>query len=189
MGNTLLFSTIPRLEGERIVIKRLEDADAQALWEFSHSDEVYRYLPTFLFEQQFQNMHECIAQMYGPLFANKESIILGIYLRDGMQFCGLFEFYGFRDDMHKISIGYRLLKRYWGQGIATEAVRLAVHYLYAKTEIELITASTMVENRASAQVLYKNGFVWTTQADEDWGFEQPTLADKWFTQPIEGPPH
>ncbi|MDO4796686.1 MAG: GNAT family N-acetyltransferase [Coriobacteriales bacterium] len=176
-----LFSQIPRIEDERIVLKRLEDAHAQALWELSHSEEVYRYLPTFLFEQQYEDMHECIAQMYGPLFEREEGIILGIFLKDGMQFCGLFEFYGFRDDMHKISMGYRLLQRHWGKGIASQAVGLAVRYLYTKTEIGLITASTMVENRASARVLQKNGFVWTTQAYEDWGFEEPTLADKWFS--------
>ena len=32
--------------------------------------------------------------------------------QDG-DFCGLAEFYGFRDKIHKISIGYRRLRRKW----------------------------------------------------------------------------
>ena len=56
-----------------------------------------------------------------------------------------------------------------------------VDYLYTKTDIEIITASTMIENKASARVLEKNGFIQTgSSVPEDWGYEQPTLADKWF---------
>ena len=47
--------------------------------------------------------------------------------------------------------------------------------------IEIITASTMVENHASARVLEKNGFIQVNHAvDEDWGFPEPTPADKWI---------
>ena len=180
MQRKKLFSEVPHLETARLVLKRLEDEDAPSLDELCHSEAVYRYLPTYLFEQQFDDAHEAIDQMYKGLFERKESIIMGIFLKEGMRFCGLAEFYGFRDDAHKISMGYRLLERFWGQGIASEAVALMIAYLYDETDIELITASTMVENRASATVLEKNDFIYTTTADEDWGYEHPTLADKWF---------
>lgn len=95
--------------------------------------------------------------------------------------CGLIELYGFRDDIHKISVGYRLLRRYWGGGIATEALGLLVSYLYGETDIEIITASTMIENKASERVLEKNDFLMTAAGvGEDWGFEKATIADKWF---------
>ena len=56
-----------------------------------------------------------------------------------------------------------------------------VDYLFGQTDIEIITDSTMVENRASARVLEKNGFIQTASgAPEDWGYTEPTLADKWF---------
>ena len=54
-------------------------------------------------------------------------------------------------------------------------------YLQENTDIEIITASTMVENRASANVLIKNGFeLVSSGAGEDWGFPEPTLTDKWI---------
>ena len=57
---------------------------------------------------------------------------------------------------------------------------MLVDYIYNQTDIEIITASTMVENRASANVLRKGGFSMVSHAvDEDWGFEQPTITDKW----------
>ena len=56
-----------------------------------------------------------------------------------------------------------------------------VDYLYSQTDIEIITASTMIENKASARVLQKNDFIMTAEAvAEDWGYEKDVLADKWF---------
>ena len=47
--------------------------------------------------------------------------------------------------------------------------------------IEIITASTMLQNHASARVLQKNGFPLVNHAvEEDWGFPEPTLTDKWI---------
>ena len=89
--------------------------------------------------------------------------------------------YGYRDEMHKISVGYRIMERYWGRGIATEALGLMVRYLYNETDIEIITASTMPENQASANVLRKNDFTLVVSgADEDWGFDHPIPTDKWI---------
>ncbi len=96
-------------------------------------------------------------------------------------FCSLAEMYGYRDPIHKISVGYRLLERCWGQGIASEALGMMIDYLYGETDIEIITASTMIENQASARVLTKNGFPLVAHAvGEDWGYGQPTIADKWI---------
>ena len=43
---TKLFDEIPRLEGERVVLRRLEHADGEDLRELARSRRVYRYLPT-----------------------------------------------------------------------------------------------------------------------------------------------
>ena len=172
-----LFSEIPHLKGERLVLKGLSRKDTASLQELVDSPAVYRYLPTFLFEKKYEDVGTVIDRLYDECW--KESIILGVFIRD--EFCGLAELYGFRDPIHKISVGYRFLERYWGRGIATEALGLMIDYLYRETDIEIITASTMVENQASAGVLRKNGFQLVVHgADEDWGYETPTIADKWI---------
>lgn len=176
-----LFSEVPYIEGDHIVLRRIADSDVAVLEELVASERVYRYLPTYLFERQFNDMHKVVRGLYGPLFEGKESIILGVEPHGDGRICGLAELYGFREEVHKISVGYRLLERAWGRGIATEALGLMVNYLYSQTDIEVITASTMVENIASARVLEKNAFIRTARnVEEDWGYEQPTIADKWF---------
>ncbi|MBQ1343494.1 MAG: GNAT family N-acetyltransferase, partial [Firmicutes bacterium] len=149
-----LFSEIPYLESDRLILKGLTQDDAPALQELVDSSNVYRYLPTFLFEKQYPDVRCVIDHLYDECW--KESIILGVFENGG--FCGLAEMYGYRDPIHKISVGYRLLERCWGRGIASAALGMMIDYLYNETDIEIITASTMVENQASARVLTKNGF-------------------------------
>ena len=172
-----LFPEIPVIEGEGLVLRALKPEDAPGLLELTDSPLVYRYLPTFLFEKKYPDPSECIRRLYGECL--QESLILGIF-QDG-SFCGLAEMYGYREEIHKISIGYRLLPECWGKGITSGACKLMIRYLTEKTDIQIITASTMTENKASARVLQKNGFVLVvSHAREDWGYSQPTVTDKWI---------
>ena len=180
-GRKKLFSEIPTIEGERVVLGKVVDADADALRDLTGNSLVQRYLPTFLFEKQFGDTHEAIRQMYGDLFERKESLIMAIRVKGEGELAGLAEFYGLRDCLHKVSVGSRFRECWWGHGLATEATRLMVDYLYDETDIEIITASTRVENKASAHVLEKVGFIRTARGvEEDWGFPEPAIVDKWF---------
>lgn len=172
-----MFSGIPFLQDGDLVLRRLEARDAEDLKEMAEDPRVYRYLPTFLFEKKYADIDYVIKHLYDECFP--ESLILGVFKND--EFCGLAEFYGYRENIHKISIGYRSAERSWGRGIATETIGLMVRYLLEETDIEIITASTMVENKASAKALMKNGFTLVISgADEDWGYGKPVKADKWI---------
>ena len=165
------------MQSGRLTLRALSLSDADALEELTNSPEVYRYLPTFLFEKKYADARTVIERLYDECW--RESIILGVF-EDG-DFCGLAEMYGYREEIRKISVGYRLIGRCWGRGIAGEALGLIIDYLYGETDIEIITASTMVENSRSAGVLIKNGFDLVVHAvDEDWGYDKPTVADKWI---------
>ncbi len=176
-----LFEVVPRLEGNLIVLDRVVDSDAAALRDLINNPRVQRYIPTYLFEKQRDDVHVTIQMLYGDLFANKESLILAVRAKDTGELAGLAEFYGLRDELHKISVGYRLRECFWGHGFATEAASLMVDYLYDKTDIEIITASVMVSNPASARVLEKCGFIRTARGvEEDWGFDELVIVDKFF---------
>ena len=172
-----LFSEIPYIEEGRITIRALTQDDAGPLQEFMEAEKDFRYLPTFLFEMQYDDAEEVISRLYTECI--RESMILGVFV-DG-DFCGLAEYYGYRDDIHKVSVGYRSLERYWGQGIGTEALSLMIRYLYDETDIEIITASVMSENTGSNAMAKKSGFSLVVHdAEEDWGFDEPVKVDKWI---------
>ena len=176
-----LFDEIPYLRGEQITLRRLSTSDLPSLREMTADARVYQYLPTFLFEQQYDDLDRMLDELYGQCFAAKESLILAVERNADATFCGLAEFYGFKDSLRKTCIGYRLMERYWHMGIASETVALMLDYLSGQTDIRIITASTMIENRASARVLEKSGFIRVTAGvPEDWGYDEPTMTDKWF---------
>ena len=174
-----LFDEWPDLGSVNIELRKLSSCDSEALGAMTRDDRVYKYLPTFLAERQFEDAKDADNYINGRLFDDRESLILGIF-EDG-KFAGLAEFYGYKEQIAKTCVGYRLAYDHWGRGIASTAVGLMVDYLYGRTNIEIITASTMVENIGSAKVLTKNGFEVTARSvPEDWGYDEPTIADKWF---------
>ena len=177
-----LFDEIPYLEGERVILRKLTEDDRETLQEMAHSDTIYRYEPTYLLEQQYTDMDQLLNDLYGKYFESKQNLFLGVFLRDHpSELCGLAEFYDYRDHLHMVSIGGRLREKFWNNGIATEIAKLMSDYLFRETDIEIITATTMVENKASARALEKNGFISTHCVHrEDWGHDESTEAYRWF---------
>ena len=56
-------------------------------------------------------------------------------------------------------LGYYIGAEFWGNGIATEAVRLVCKWVFDTTDIVRIYAEPFAENIASCRVLQKNGFI------------------------------
>ncbi len=177
-----LFEDFPYLENERIIMKKIREVDSDALLLMKQNENVYRYLPTFLIEQRYDDMAEVILLCNENEFLMKSSILMGVYLKDGHieNFCGIAEIYHYDEDLAKVTIGYRLAEEFWGRGIATEIVKMMVNYLFFDTDVEIIVASHFASNPASGKVLMKNGFkMIASSVEEDWGFESKTIVDKW----------
>lgn len=77
-----LFDEMPYLENERMVLREMTAEDAPALARVAKDPKVYVYLPTFLYEQKYEDAHEAIKNMYRECFLTKDSIMLGIFLKE-----------------------------------------------------------------------------------------------------------
>ncbi|KVV22567.1 hypothetical protein WK78_23955 [Burkholderia cepacia] len=64
-----------------------------------------------------------------------------------------------RPYFNKATLGYRIGERFAGYGYASEAVRLVVEMARLNLGLSRIEAIVRPENRASARVLERNGFV------------------------------
>ena len=172
-----LFSTLPVLQGERLTLRPLTQADAYDLKRMTQSEAVYRYLPTFLFEKKYDDIAYVIDHLYDECL--EDSLILGVFCQD--DFCGLAEMYAYRPAIKKISIGVRLIEKYWGSGVASEALKMMEDFLLSETEIEIISASTMTKNKAAGNVLKKHGFKRVAHGVyENWGYDKPVVSDVWM---------
>jgi RimJ/RimL family protein N-acetyltransferase len=61
-------------------------------------------------------------------------------------------------DGDEVEVGYRLARRSWGRGIATEATRALVDYALGVARLPRLVAVVYPENAASRRVLEKLGF-------------------------------
>lgn len=57
-------------------------------------------------------------------------------------------------------IGYVLAKEHWGQGLATEAARCVLHWLFEDVGLQAVTVGHFVENDRSRRVIEKCGFTY-----------------------------
>ena len=208
-----LFDEYPYIESDTVVLKKMSAADADALSDMVKNEQLYRYLPTFLYEQKYEEIQEMLAKMDEECFLTKESLLLGIYVKKNpasspageqtiappsaeqpptahWQFAGIAEFYSYEEKKEKASIGCRLLPAFWGQGLATAVIGMMKDYLFTQTDVRTITGHIMQVNRASAGAAMKNGFLCKyPDLLEDWGFPQPVRIDKyvfkraWITAP------
>ncbi len=91
-----LFEEFPRLEGERLLLREWALSDAAALEEIIRDPDVYRFLPTFLYEQSLSDTVEMIAGSRAACFDTKESILFGVCFRDASQsVVGIAEIYNY----------------------------------------------------------------------------------------------
>ncbi len=176
-----LFGNFPYIENNNIILKKMDESDALALLQMTQNEKVYRFLPTFLIEQKYEDKLEVIRYCNTVEFETKNALLLGIYQKEnGTRFCGIAEIYNYDPSNAKVTIGYRLAEYCWGKGIATETVRLLTQYLFKETEIETIIASHISDNPASGKVLEKNGFMKiAANVEEDWGYKEKSHVDKW----------
>ncbi len=60
-------------------------------------------------------------------------------------------------DGPEIEVGYRFLRKHWGNGYATEAARASIEFGLGELRLERIVAVTLPTNRASRHVMEKCG--------------------------------
>lgn len=70
------------------------------------------------------------------------------------------------EEYDKTALSYSFLKKYWGNGYATEAAIGVLKHAFGKLNFERVIAWTTPDNKASIRVLQKSGFNYVR--DEKW---------------------
>ena len=75
------------------------------------------------------------------------------------------------DDPGVADLGYRILRRYWRQGLATEASRALLRHAFLTVGVRRVIAQTMAVNAASRGVMSAAGLSYVRTYLPDW--EEP----------------
>ena len=71
------------------------------------------------------------------------------------------------EDLKQVDLGYRFMKKYWGQGIATEAGEACVQYGFEELNLKEMIGFVLSENVGSVRVLEKLGFKYVEEMMEE----------------------
>lgn len=146
-------------ETERLIIREIVSTDIDAMFELHSDSEVHRYLGNKTITNQ-----EKITEIIG--FLKQQYIDFGVgrwamidkKTNEFIGWTGL-EFVTKETNNHKnfYDLGYRLLKRFWGQGFATESAFASVDYAFNKLNATEIYAMADTQNEGSIKILKKVG--------------------------------
>ena len=81
-----------------------------------------------------------------------------IVLKESGEPIGTIGFYNYVNFHMRATIGYDLLREYWGNGYMTEAVNAMIDYGFKRLGLIRIEATVDPENKASVRVLERAGF-------------------------------
>ena len=137
-----------RIETERLVLKKLVDADKERLVSLIGDFMVSKTLSNVPYPYTLDDADEWLK------IVDNEEFNLNIFLNDDL--IGGIGLTPAEDDFYEL--GYWLGVEYWGQGYATESVMELLDYAKSNTPCEKFKANVFKENVASAKVLEKNGF-------------------------------
>jgi RimJ/RimL family protein N-acetyltransferase len=141
-------------ETPRLFLRQFTEADAALILELNSDPEIVKYVhePVLKTEEEAKNI---LVNIILPQYKNN----LG---RWAMHIKGTQEFIGwcglkYRPELDEIDLGYRLMQKAWGKGLATEAARHTLEYGFKTLNLNLITGRAHIENIASIKVLEKIG--------------------------------
>lgn len=175
-----LFEVFPYLENDKLIIRKMEFNDVAALSAISNNDNVYKYIPPFLYKKSNKALETAINNLGGRDFDKKKHIIAGIYLKDKPDMLvGLAEMFDYKKRENAITVGYRINEDYWNRKIASNALKLMMEYLVNDIGITTLKAFVMPENTYSSKILLNNGFIkenYTSQ-EKNWGGQETVSVD------------
>ena len=165
---------VPTLRTDRLVLEPVTDAHLPLLVTLNADPEVMAFI-----SRRPATLEETAAEWRQRLDHQSDPARgLGYWVGrlDG-EFEGWWSASAFEGEPALAGLGYRLARRAWGRGLATEGARAMVEQAFADAKVQMVSASTMAVNTGSRRVLEKVGLRHTGTWVQEWddpiqGWEQ-----------------
>ncbi len=140
----------------RLILRPASHSDFDATYQLLSDPEVMRFsLNGPYSDQQITDfINHCIQQQKNNLPG-----LLAVINRTNGLLIGYCGFYAQKiNGIHEMELGYRFSKRYWGQGLATEAAMAMKNYAFEEMGLTRLISIIEKENISSIRVAQKTGF-------------------------------
>lgn len=152
----------PRLETERLILRKFHESDIEALYLLLRDEEVNIFLPWF----PLKSMEEARAHFtenYATEYVRPQACAYAICLKEDDYPIGYIKVD--MDGGH--DLGYGLRKEFWHRGIVTEAGK-AVTAQVKRDGLPYITATHDINNPRSGSVMKRLGMKYQYSYEEQW---------------------
>lgn len=167
--------SLPELHTARLRLRDWTEADLAPFAQLNADPDVMRFMPATL-------TREVSDAMVARIRAHAGEHGFGLWAVEERERPGLIGFVGlmapaFRvpslpADATVVEVGWRLAKRAWGRGFATEAAEAALAYGFVDVGLPEIVSFTVQANERSWRVMHKLGMTHDPRDD----FDHPRLA-------------
>lgn len=144
----------PRLETERLVLRRYEETDIDMQYEIITDNRLSKYIkfPDLTKEEELEYIRDCIKNADDSKY---EKWV--ITLKDKNIPIGNISVNEINKKNNYCTVGYVIMYEYWGKGYASEALKIVSDYLL-DSGYYLVECSCNELNKQSSRVMEKAGF-------------------------------
>ena len=152
-----LYTYMPILETDRLILRKLTMRDAQDIYSYSRDPVVAKHV--------LWDAHTSIYDTRGYLrfmlrkYRMGEPASWGIEWKATRQVIGTVGFMWIQHENASAEVGYSLSRKFWNQGIMTEALAEIIRYGFTSLNLNRIEAQHETDNPASGAVMRKCGMV------------------------------
>lgn len=150
-----IYSSLPILETERLILRKITMDDAEDMFAYGSDPEVSRYV-TWNQHQTKDDTEEFVEFVLNQYEAGRLAP-WGIEWKETGKLIGTIDFVSWNTNHHFAEIGYVIARDYWGKGITTEAAKELIKYGFTNMGLVRVQAKCFVENIGSERVMEKAG--------------------------------
>lgn len=155
--NEAPFNKFPVLKSKRLTMRPIKIEDAPEIFEMQTDDLVMEYIA----KKKTESLEdvEALIQHISEAYEKQEMLCWAAVIRDGNKIIGTCGFNRIEKENLRAEIGGALSPRYWGVGVAYEAVKQIVDYGFESLGLHAIEAKVDANNRSAIFLLEQLGFV------------------------------
>ena len=156
-----IFNT-PTLFTERLILRKFDEQDMEALFFILRDEEVNKFLPWYPVHNIEETMKFC-EERYASKYAQTQAYAYAICLKEDNYPIGYIKI----DMEENHDLGYGLRKEFWHKGIITEAGKAVIEQV-KKDGLPFITATHDRNNYRSGEVMQRIGMKYQYSYEELW---------------------
>ncbi|NLN84162.1 MAG: GNAT family N-acetyltransferase [Firmicutes bacterium] len=176
----LIRENTPKLETERLILRKFTHMDIEALFEILSDEEVNTYLPWFTLKS-IEEAELFLQERFLFYYDKASAYRYAICFKEDDRPIG----YVLLSVAESNDLGYGLKKEFWNRGIATEASKAVVERI-KRAGYPFITATHDRNNPPSGQVMKKLGMTYKYSYVELWQPKNITVTYRMYQLNFDG---